>query len=505
VPDHVLVVLVDTLRADHLGCYGHPSAETPAMDSIAATGVRFERAISQCSWTAPSVVSLMTSRYMAEERLDVPEGIPTLARSFQEDGWATAGFIMNDIVKEEAGFRQGFGPFHQMIPYDPLDRVKTWIVANARIRSFTYVHLNEPHDPYLPPEPHQRKVLAPDPVSADRRSFYDTVHGGLDLQDDLGTSVAHIEREVGGYIDDIGFSDKRIQELLDVYEQTGLLERTCVVITSDHGEGLWTRVAYMTGQRGQKLAEGDPTLVNTLMPTHGNQVNHELVNVPLLIRSPGLKAGTVVTGTVELVDVFPTLLELCDLEVPSGLQGHSLVERVGRGHSDAAGFTYTRFNSSLVTADGWQLILPTELGECAEGVALQLYDLKTDPDARHNLAAEHPERVRELSAIVAARLADGLTGATTPSARTVAQLAKLGYGPSGAGIFTQVREELLAKSTAELIDILTASNNCLARLEAARALGERELTESETGVVRTRMGLEGAEPVREAMDAALRD
>jgi len=506
VPDHVLLIVVDTLRADHLGCYGHPRAPTPAMDAVAAGGVRFADAVAQGSWTAPSMVALMTSRRLAEERLDVPADLPTLAESFQRAGWKTAGFIMNDIVSAKSGFARGFGPFEQMVPYDwELAPVAAWIETHAAEPTFTYVHLNEPHDPYLPPEPWRERLLDPDPVGPERLDFYRRTYGALGLAGDLEADVAHIERELGGYVDDVRYTDGRIAELLAVLDRAGLSERTCVVITADHGEGLWTRVALMTGQRRKALEAGEPaTLVNTLMPTHGNQVNWELAHVPLIVRSPGLPAGRVVEGPVELIDVFPTLLELCDLPLPDGLAGASLVPRIERGRSDASAFTYTRFNSSLIAPDGWQLILPTPRGECEEGLETALYDLSADPEARVNLAAEHPQRVEQMSAEIVRRLQSGVSGAASAIPADILQ-ALNNFGYFSAGIVDQIQAELLAKSASELAGMVSDGESCLVRLEAARALAARrgELDEAQLARLRARLEQEPFAAVRAEIEALL--
>ena len=286
-PAQVLLVLVDTLRADHLGCLGHPRAPTPAIDSVAEHGVIFEEAYAQCSWTSPSIVSLFTGRRVAEDRLDLPAALPTLAESFHGAGWATGAFIMNDMVNAEQGFARGFDHFEQMVPYSENKPILGWLAAHAAERAFTYVHLNEVHDPYLAPDGHvcipastgsgssacpgcsRAARQAPDPLPAEERSYYERVTRELALQGDLEAEVRHIETERGGYVDDVRYTDARIGGLLEGLEALGLAERTCVVITADHGEGLWTRVAMMTGQRGKALARGEPPrLTNKIGRAH---------------------------------------------------------------------------------------------------------------------------------------------------------------------------------------------------------------------------------------------
>ncbi len=479
VPQHVLLIVVDTLRADYLGCYGHALDPTPNMDALAAAGARFEEAVVQGSWTGASMVSMLTGRRLAEERLDIPADLPTLAESFQAAGWATGGFIMNDIVNAETGFARGFDDeFLQMTPYSANDPIAAWVAAHADVKTLTYVHLNEAHDPYLPPEPFQKWVLEPNPLAPERIEFYRRIHAELDLEGDFDEHVRHIEREVSGYVDDVRYSDNRVGELLAIYEDAGLAERTCVVVTSDHGEGLWTREAMWLGQRRQAQKEGEPpTLVNTLMPTHGNQVSRELVHVPLLIRSAGIEPGTVVAGPVELVDLFPTLLELCRFPRADGLEGTSLLSDIdAAGPTGRHAFTHTRLNSSLITPDGWQIIVPTARGICEAGVVLELFDLNRDRECRNNLADQHPERVRELTARVRALRESGVSGSTESIPPAVEQaLADNGY----TEIIDTDDEELRSASIQELLDTLETSDVCLERFAAARILHDRreELTD----------------------------
>ena len=176
-PEHVLLVLVDTLRADHLGSMGHPRSPTPAIDSVAEAGVIFEEAYAQSSWTSPSIVSLFTGRRLAEDRLDLPAALPTLAESFQRAGWATGAFIMNDIVHEKQGFARGFDHFEQMVPYfSENGPILEWLAAHEAERAFTYVHLNEVHDPYFAPEGHvcihsgESPARRPAPVAVEPRA-----------------------------------------------------------------------------------------------------------------------------------------------------------------------------------------------------------------------------------------------------------------------------------------------------------------------------------------------
>lgn len=503
--DHVLVILVDTLRADALGAYGAPAGATPALDAFAAESAVFLQAHTQGSWTAPSVIALMTGRRIAEEGVHLPGDVPVLAEQFQQAGFATAAFICNDIVKQEAGFARGFDSMLQMAPYSENAPILEWLHAHAERKSFAYVHLNEAHDPYAE-EQHAWPVLRVNPpaLPAERRAYYERVYAEHGLEDFDG-SLARIETELGGYADDVTYSDARIAELLGAVAESWPAERTAIVITSDHGEGLWTRVAMLSGKRGKTIESGAPqTLVTTLMPTHGNQVYRELSHVPLIIHGPGIEAARV-AGPVESIDLFPTLLELADLPLPADLPGRSLVPSLhGADSPRGDAFTFTRFNASLIAADGWQLIRPTDLGECEEAVVMQLYNLNADPEARVNLAELHPERVERMQRIVIERLRAGLRGYSQElSGADRATLQGLGYMDSE--IVEQVEARFEQLSTEELLALLVDAPECLSRLNAARALAaaERELSSEVRAKLAERRGLEGSLAVRSALDAAL--
>jgi len=502
-PDHVLLIVVDTLRADHLSAYGYPRPTSPALDQLAAEGILFRRAVAQSSWTSPSMVSMMTGRYLSDERLAIPESSPILAEVFQRNGWGTAAFISNDILSEENGFRRGFDEYVLMQPYDADDPILDWIRGRAGKKTFTWVHFAEPHDPYMPPESHLNYRRSPGEPAPELLEYYRKVDAELGLTD-FESSVALIQEEIGGYDDDVAYCDRRIAALLGAIEASGQGASTAVVIASDHGEGLWTRVAFHTGQRDAKRDAGEaPTLVNTLMPTHGSQVNRELVHVPLILRAPGLPEGRVVDAPVENLDIAPTLLELCRLQAPRGLQGESLLASLGRSRKDRAAFSHTRFASTLITADGLQLIVPTPLGRCQEGLEIELYDLDSDPDARRNIAAEHVERVHELLREVERRLAKGISGDMREiSNQNLKKLQGLGY--IDAGTVEAPRKDLEGLPFTELaLTIAEHQRPCLERLDAARALRGRVLDEEQRSNLGVLLQRERAPAIRAELQRLL--
>lgn len=508
-PEHVLLIVVDTLRADRTTPYGHARDTSPTLARIAKDGVLFENAVSQSSWTSPSMVSMMTGKYLAGERLTIPDEAPTIAEAFRRAGYQTAAFICNDILSETTKFARGFDVFEQLEPYSDDTRMVQWLESAQGKKTFTWIHLAEPHDVdtrYGPPnEADQRYMKGENELPPGRVEFLRQFAAERKL-DDFEPSLARIEREHGGYDDDVSFSDRRIANYVAALERAGLYDATAIVIAADHGEGLWTREAYDVGYRNQHVTKGGekPTLLNLLMGTHGNQVYRELVHVPLILKAPGLGPQMVVKSWVENVDIVPTLFELCDLPAATALHGKSLVGLAREPGSDPTRkvFSMTRFCSSVIDENGMQLILPTPDGECQLGLVTELYDLRKDPESRTNLASANPELVATLTRVVEQKLALGLPGETQNLSPEMLEVMKgLGYTDNG---IVEKRPDLSGKSTDELI--AAAANDklpCIARLEAARALEGRPFDAAQKTKLEELVTQVGAVAVRNALRKAL--
>lgn len=502
-PRHVLLIVVDTLRADHLSIFGYPRPTSPNIDRLARNGVLFKRAISQSSFTSPSMVSLMTGQYIAKERQTIPSELPTLAEAFQRAGWNTGGFSANPVVSPQNGFQRGFDVFSAIEEHGSNAVVEAFVEANKDRRTFTYFHINEPHDEYVAPPGKRAWREAASYLPGDRGEYYQEISAKLGLND-LPENVRRVQEEIGGYDDEVRYADERVAALLAVYERLGLMDDTLIVLTADHGEGLWEQVALMNGQRGSKLRAGEPpTLMNTLMPTHGNQVHQSLVHVPLVISGPGVPRGVPVNTPVENVDLFPTLLELADVSTTGGLQGASLVPLMHeRASGERYGFSYTRFNVTVVDQEGWALILPTPEGECAEGLALELHKLDEDPHQRRNLAAQRPQIVERLKRVAMERQRAGIReGDPQVTDENLRALAELGYVEQVER--ATARRELQQKSTSDLLALLPIAPHCTERLLIVEALAERELDQAALAALREHRARERALAVQQELDELL--
>lgn len=431
-PRHVLLIVIDTLRADHLSCYGYWRETSPHMDAMAEAGVRFERAISQSSWTAPSMITLMTGQRLSRKRMKLPEDKPTLAELFVDAGYRTGAWVSNPLLNDKNGFRRGFQEWTRD-QLREVDEAVAWLHENAEHDTFTWIHFTDPHDPYKPARADRTKTLGR--LSPEQEALIRDAAERAEDDASLEEQRDFIAKQVGLYDDEIVAVDRKVGQLIEALREDGNLERAIVVLTSDHGECLWERRESETLVAHQRKTRGTPSRVEHLLKqTHGEYVYQELVRVPLLIMAPGLEPATIEGRVAEAVHLAPTLLALAEVRV------EGVEEMLGKnlfGEAIEAGaYTMTNQGEAFLSEDGWKLILPTEEGKQPYGHVLQLYDLNNDPGERENLASAEPERVAELTARIEARRASALplqkAGDWESQTRANAKaLQELGYADGG--------------------------------------------------------------------------
>ncbi|HKE01984.1 MAG TPA: sulfatase, partial [Planctomycetota bacterium] len=306
---NVVLVVVDTLRADHLGCYGYERPTSPFLDSLAAEGARFADSTAPAAWTKPSTATILTGLHPSRHgalyhgsKLRVPEGGSTLAEAFRAAGYVTAGFVSNPNVKRIFDFDRGFDEFfdapvedtltHAALRNSAFGAVATaitrhqfnwkndndaseinrhaiaWLEANHDRRFFLYVHYIDPHEPYSPPDSYAR-----------------------DFRRDPGRFLVHNERKkhvaMDLYDGEIRYTDDNLRALVGELKRHGIFDDTLFVLTSDHGEEFFEH-----GVLG-----------------HGFSLYQEVLHVPLLFHGPGVPKGRVVQGPVAIVDLAATLLD----------------------------------------------------------------------------------------------------------------------------------------------------------------------------------------------------
>lgn len=435
-PQHVLLIVVDTLRADHLSCYGYWRETSPNMDAVAATGVRFEQSIAQSSWTAPSMVTMMTGQRVQQDRLHVEDDKPTLAELFRDAGFNTAAWSANELLNSKNGFDRGFQRFtdekgwHDEIkPSGSLEPIFAWLDENKGKDTFTWVHFTDPHDPYEPPARFRSGQLGrlTDFHEAQLRKAAEK--GGT--LDSLEEDMAEVARLMGLYDDEIQSVDAKIGELIGRLEQNGDLDNAVVVITSDHGECLWQRIeSDARFEARREMNKHRPMIQELLKGTHGDFVYQELVRVPLIIMAPSLGRGVVEETVMEHVNMPSSILSLADVQV-AGMDQMTGRNLWGDDVPPGA-YSMTALGESFVDDDGWKLILPTELGRFDYGQPVQLYDLNADPPESNNLASQHPDRVREMTARIEERRRTALPVLSTDELMerqraNQSEIEKLGY------------------------------------------------------------------------------
>lgn len=421
-PD-VLLFLVDTLRADRLGCYGYRRETTPTLDALAERGALFRRASAQAPWTVPSMASLMTGRYPTSHLERPPDGATTLAEVFQGAGYRTLGVVANFVILPDVGFERGFdrfltriyvdedgrehrrqdGTFEDVMSWarDDLERVARRDEDGTRPPVFLYLHVIDPHDGY------KRHVEYSDLLPMDGAPPVEP-EGWLEKtlaavgppppEDDPGwrKALRGIQRDRNRYDREVRYVDDRLRELFAELEELEIGEDLLTAVVSDHGEELWEHLAPLPEE-----AQRHNPPETLFFQTHGYLMTEQALRTPFLLAGPGVPAGVTVDAPVENVDLFPTLLELCDIGVGFETHGRSLVPWL-RGEREAEElreetFAYVQHGMMIrEEATGLKLVLPTEKG-LRLGVEPSLHDLEADPLERVNLYDERPADVRRLT------------------------------------------------------------------------------------------------------------
>lgn len=393
---NLLVVAVDTLRADMLGSYGNDENLTPNLDRLASRGFRLADLSAPAPWTLPSFATLMTglqpqhhdagSRLIVDgtfhsdqiSRLD--ENHTTLAEILSEAGFRTAGFYTNTFLSPSFGLHQGFDEYQG---FEPLTRAATvvdqaleWLAPTRDERFFLFVHFFDPHSPYRPPTDICRRVaerLAPQaeelPCLAERSV--------------KEAQIALHERDWARalYRAEVAYADAQIGRLLKALDERPDGDQTMILLISDHGEELWER-------EEQRAATGYHPLAG-----HGHTQFQELLHVPAILDIPGAGSGEVQQAT-ETADLFPTLLALLGLEAPSN-HGRDLRPQIA-GERVTAPLRLGDFQLYgpprwSARRGPWKLIV-----KAGEPEIIELYNLDEDPSEGHNLADDQPALVDEL-------------------------------------------------------------------------------------------------------------
>jgi len=395
---NTILITVDTLRVDRIGCYGFTGIETPCMDLFASRGITFEKCMAPTPLTLPSHTSLLTGTYPTFHGVRdnggflVPQEIITLAELFKQEGYQTAGFVAAYVLDSKWGINQGFDYYFDRFDLsryktislgnvqrpgnEVMDEVLSWLEGHKKDKFFTWIHLYDPHTPYEPPSPYAEKYPG------------------------------------RPYLGEIAYTDSQLARLWQYLEKNDLVQKTFLVFAADHGESL--------GEHQES--------------THGFFIYQEGVHVPLIFVTPfeniqGLRRHSVVS----LVDIMPSLLEMADIACPTQVQGRSLVPLFFKEGDNEERFAYSetfypRFHY------GWSELKGIQEGRFKLILAPrpELYDLENDPEEQENLAASHRDELKRLTALAEDFIAETSENAFQLDYRqmdeeTRQKLAALGY------------------------------------------------------------------------------
>lgn len=398
VPPNIILISIDTLRADRLGAYGFPAETSPTLDRLAELGVRFDNAISQSSWTLPAHMSLFTSlrvstHQVVNEQTALGETAETLASALSSAGYQTAGFASWVYLSPKFGFGRGFEKY-VFIPGNAravAQAALDWHSESATAPYFLFLHFFDPHTDLEPPAPYDTLFTAD--YSGPVDGTYDQIHPQILGANETVPPIDPTDRDHldGLYQGEIRFVDDEIGRMLTEIDTRFALADSLVVVVSDHGEEL--------GDHGS--LEG-----------HGWTLYEEILRVPMIWTFPDLShRGMVVSQPVALIDVAPTILDAVGLPIPDRFQGRSLLGLLEPSGAktktppviaDSAG----RFGiyKRAVRGPRYKLIETQDTGLNELGFPIragyELYDLLEDPGEQVDLFdPEHPAALELLEVL----------------------------------------------------------------------------------------------------------
>lgn len=383
-PLNVILISIDTLRSDHLGAWGHPVGTSPALDAFAAGAHTFADALAQAPWTLPSHASLMTSLYgrthqTDDRRRQLPTHLPTLAGTLTDAGYTTHAVVSGPFMRTKFGLNAGFQTYddtlaevghkksHRLVTSGDIhDRALEFLDQDPQ-PFFLFLHYWDAHYDFIPPPPLDRRFDPDYQGTVTSDGFIDSpdIHRDMAAED-----LRHIRSLFDG---EIRWVDHHLARLFSELDARGLADNTVVALVADHGDEFFEH-----GEKG-----------------HQHSLYGELVQVPFIVRIPGVTAGTVHADPVEMVDVMPTLLETVGVAPPDGLQGRSLLPLVLRRPWESRP-RFTETTKALKDRNGdwkgssWAVLSGTRKLIQFDGdhFPAESYDLSADPGEQHTLGTD---------------------------------------------------------------------------------------------------------------------
>ena len=453
--DNILLITLDTTRADHLGSYGYPQARTPNLDGLAREGIRFGRVYCPSPLTLPSHCSIMSGLYPVAHGVhnnghELGRGIKTLAEIMNGRGYSTAAFVSAFSVDSRFGLNRGFGvyddTFQSQLPLksenaerraeETFARFSGWLENNGQNKFFVWVHYYDPHLPYDPPSP------------------YAEGSGGHP------------------YDGEIAYMDHYVGAVLARLKEKGILEKTLIVVAGDHGEGL-----------GDKVETG-----------HGIFIYEETLRVPLIFYNRRIfPRSQVIESVVRLVDIAPTILDAAGLSgEAANMQGRSLIDWIkGKERKDLDSLVETHYPRDNF---GWSELVGLVAGpwKIIQAPRPEFYDLENDPGEKKNIFGSSAQKAGELSNKLRQeilRLSSGspvARGGAPARAEDLERLRSLGYvsfAPAKPGsVFPDPKDKI---GSLKLIQMAQAFEFEEKYLEAERVYGKilEDMPDSPAGYV----------------------
>lgn len=396
---NILLIVADALRADHLGCYGYNRPTSPQIDKFASEALIFEKAMSNSPWTKPSIGALLTSLYPHEHRAsywkdNLSDGCLTLAEVFRNRNYNSLAIQTNPSITQKHNFKQGFQHYQEMVQ-EKADAVTSnfvaWIKKHKKNRFLAYLHYMDTHVPYNAPQEFSQIFGLKNGLTLNRGEFktFD-----IRILTEMGLSQEKRDQLVDLYDGAIKYFDYNFEKIVDNLEKLGILNKTIIILTSDHGEEFWEHSGF----------------------AHGHQLYQEVLHVPLIIKYSSKLPVKRIQDYVQLLDLFPTVLSMAGIKSNFDFRGKDLISSI---------YNNKKVNEEIfiegilfgpekkgILKDGWKLIENTEeknedtfdlLGDVTKYIypeykkGFELYNINQDFLEKYNLVNDYPQIAAELN------------------------------------------------------------------------------------------------------------
>lgn len=405
---NIILISLDTLRADHLKCYGYSRETSPHMDQLGAEGAIFTNAFSSTSWTLPAHISMLTSLDNRHHGVDktnpyLDRSIVTLADMLRKEEYITCAMTGGALVGQRFGFSKGFDFYREFMRsrHKPnsakilYNHVNQWLNANKDKRFFLFLHTYQTHAPYTCPSPFNSFFFSDQKMPWTEGDIEEILLGSNPQGKVPFNTLSPLERKniEALYDGEIRFTDEiLIKPLIEKLKKLQLYENTMIILTSDHGEEFFDHKAWL----------------------HGHSLYNELLRIPLIIKFPQSKyKNTRLNNTVSIVDIMPTILDEIDVDLSGfDFDGLSLVNYLRNGEKEKQMLIADVDSNNpdilpvkiALFQNGYKLIMNNDFGRPPEFylpvpppiAKFELYDMKKDPTEMHNLFNQKGAIIRDL-------------------------------------------------------------------------------------------------------------